>query len=292
MGMCLCTYPIIRSNMEENEQKNIIGTYEQIVAKEEKLEQVFQDAKAYNEMLNQSKGALVGDLNRTILSDENYRKQLKFNENGIMGAIEIPKIHVDLPIWHGTEEDAISNGAGHLQGSSLPIGGESTRCVLTSHRGLPSAKLFTRLDELKKGDLFYLHVCGEVFAYQVSSIEIIEPDELEKLNIIAGKDIVSLVTCTPYGINTQRLVVNGERVEYSEKVYEKIEPKFLSFREMIFLLLPFLFAGTALVKYVMDRRRWKKYEKQERYRVSDTLHLGNVNDGKHGNGKRRRNHTN
>lgn len=292
MGMCLCTYPIIRSNMEENEQKNIIGTYEQIVAKEEKLEQVFQDAKAYNEMLNQSKGALVGDLNRTILSDENYRKQLKFNENGIMGAIEIPKIHVDLPIWHGTEEDVISNGAGHLQGSSLPIGGESTRCVLTSHRGLPSAKLFTRLDELKEGDLFYLHVCGEVFAYQVSTIEIIEPDELEKLNIIAGKDIVSLVTCTPYGINTQRLVVNGERVEYSEKVYEKIEPKFLSFREMIFLLLPFLFAGTALVKYVMDRRRWKKYEKQERYRVSDTLHLGNVNDGKHGNGKRRRNHTN
>lgn len=292
MGMCLCTYPIIRSNMEANEQKNIIGTYEQIVAKEEKLEQVFQDAKAYNEMLNQSKGALVGDLNRTILSDENYRKQLKFNENGIMGAIEIPKIHVDLPIWHGTEEDVISNGAGHLQGSSLPIGGESTRCVLTSHRGLPSAKLFTRLDELKKGDLFYLHVCGEVFAYQVSTIEIIEPDELEKLNIIAGKDIVSLVTCTPYGINTQRLVVNGERVEYSEKVYEKIEPKFLSFREMIFLLLPFLFAGTALVKYVMDRRRWKKYEKQERYRVSDTLHLGNVNDGKHGNGKRRGNHTN
>lgn len=292
MGMCLCTYPIIRSNMEANEQKNIIGTYEQIVAKEEKLEQVFQDAKAYNEMLNQSKGALVGDLNRTILSDENYRKQLKFNENGIMGAIEIPKIHVDLPIWHGTEEDVISNGAGHLQGSSLPIGGESTRCVLTSHRGLPSAKLFTRLDELKEGDLFYLHVCGEVFAYQVSTIEIIEPDELEKLNIIAGKDIVSLVTCTPYGINTQRLVVNGERVEYSEKVYEKIEPKFLSFREMIFLLLPLLFAGTALVKYVMDRRRWKKYEKQERYRVSDTLHLGNVNDGKHGNGKRRRNHTN
>ena len=292
MGMCLCTYPIIRSNMEENEQKNIIGTYEQIVAKEEKLEQVFQDAKAYNEMLNQSKGALVGDLNRTILSDENYRKQLKFNENGIMGAIEIPKIHVDLPIWHGTEEDVISNGAGHLQGSSLPIGGESARCVLTSHRGLPSAKLFTRLDELKEGDLFYLHVCGEVFAYQVSTIEIIEPDELEKLNIIAGKDIVSLVTCTPYGINTQRLVVNGERVEYSEKVYEKIEPKFLSFREMIFLLLPLLFAGTALVKYVMDRRRWKKYEKQERYRVSDTLHLGNVNDGKHGNGKRRRNHTN
>lgn len=292
MGMCLCTYPIIRSYVEANEQKNIIGTYEQIVAKEEKLEQVFQDAKTYNEMLNQSKGALVGDLNHTILSDESYRKQLKFNENGIMGAIEIPKIHVDLPIWHGTEEDVISNGAGHLQGSSLPIGGESTRCVLTSHRGLPSAKLFTRLDELKKGDLFYLHVCGEVFAYQVSTIEIIEPDELEKLNIIAGKDIVSLVTCTPYGINTQRLVVNGERVEYSEKVYEKIEPKFLSFREMIFLLLPFLFAGTALVKYVMDRRRRKKYEKQERYRVSDTLHFGNVNDGKHGNGKRRRNHTN
>ena len=293
IGMCLCIYPIISGYIESEKQKSIIGTYEQIIAREENLEEVLRDAETYNETLNQTKGALVGNLHHTILSDKNYRKQLNINGNGIMGAIEIPKIHVDLPIWHGTEEEVLSNGAGHLQGSSLPVGGESTRCVLTSHRGLPSSKLFTRLDELKEGDLFYIHVCGEVFAYQVSNIEIIEPDELEKLDIIAGKDMVSLVTCTPYGINTHRLVVNGERVEYREKVYERIEPKLLSFREMIFFLLPFIFIGTALVKLVIaGRRRWKVDEKQEMCRVHDTLRHGNIDCGKRCKSKRRRNHTN
>ena len=293
IGMCLCIYPVISGYMESEKQKSIIGTYNQIVEREENPEEVLRDAETYNETLNQTKGALVGNFHHTILSDENYRKQLNLSENGIMGAIEIPKIHVDLPIWHGTEEEVLSNGAGHLQGSSLPVGGESTRCVLTSHRGLPSSKLFTRLDELKEGDLFYIHVCGEVLAYQVSTIEIIEPDELDKLNIIAGRDIVSLVTCTPYGINTHRLVVNGERVEYREKVYERIEPKLLSFREMIFFLLPFIFIGTALVKLVIaGRRRWKLYEKKEMRRVHGTLHHGNIDYGKRCKSKRRRNHTN
>lgn len=293
IGMSLCIYPIISGCIESKKQKSIIGTYEQIVAREENLEEVLRDAEKYNEALNQTKGAFVGDFHHTILSDENYRKQLNLNKNGIMGAVEIPKIHVDLPIWHGTEEEVLSNGAGHLQGSSLPVGGENTRCVLTSHRGLPSSKLFTRLDELEEGDLFYIHVCGEVFAYQVCTIEIIEPDELEKLNIIAGKDMVSLVTCTPYGINTHRLVVNGERVEYREKVYERIEPKLLSFREMIFFLLPVIFLGTVLVKLVIARRRrWKVYEKQEMRDIHDALRHGDVDYGKRCKSKRRRKHTN
>ena len=182
-----------------------------------------------------------------------------FNQGtGVMGSIEIPKIGVDLPIYHGTDDDVLSNGIGHLEGTSLPVGGASTHCVLTGHRGLPNSKLFTRLDEIEENDLFYLNIFGETLAYKVNQIEVIEPDEVDKLNIQEGKDLVSLITCTPYGLNTHRLVVTGERVSYEKKVYENIKPNMLSGRELIFGALPFIFIGIQLISFIRQKMKERK----------------------------------
>ena len=243
--------------IERRFQEETVATYtqelNQISTKE--AERILQEAKEYNNVLSQTKGAVIGNLNEHILSDESYNEQLNVSGNGVMGAIEIPKINVNLPIWHGTEEEALSNGAGHFRDSSLPVGGMNSRCILTSHRGLPSAKLFTRLDELEMGDLFYLQVCGNTLAYQIYEIEVIEPDELEKLRILPEKDIVTLVTCTPYGLNTHRLVVSGERVSFEQKSYDAIEPKMLSLRELVFLCIPGIFVFTVLFMYMREKMK-------------------------------------
>ena len=175
-----------------------------------------------------------------------------------MGSIEIPKINVDIPIYHGTSDEVLSTGVGHLQDSSLPVGGNNSRCILTGHRGLPNSKLFTRLDELEIDDLFFISTCGEVLAYRITDIKIMEPEEAEMLGILPEKDLCTLITCTPYGINTQRLVVTGERVPYEEVQYDNIEKNFPSFREIFFAALPFLFIVVGLISFF----RRKKHEKQ------------------------------
>ena len=141
-----------------------------------------------------------------------------------MGYLEIPAIAVRVPILHGTGEDALTQGAGHLIGSSLPVGGSGTHCVLAGHRGLPSSKLFTDLDLVKEGDLLYLHVLDQTLGYEVDQIRIVEPKETESLKIQLEEDLVTLVTCTPYGVNTQRLLVRGHRIELTEKTLEEAVP--------------------------------------------------------------------
>lgn len=150
-----------------------------------------------------------------------YEDILKVNEEGMMGTVEIPKISVNLPIYHGTEKEILEKGIGHLKGTSFPVGGENTHCSLTGHTGLNSAKMFTDLTELEEGDLFFLHVLGETLAYEVCEIQVVLPDEVNSLYITKGKDLVTLITCTPYGVNTHRLFVTGERTEYTEEVYEE-----------------------------------------------------------------------
>ena len=201
----------------------------------------------------------IDHLENGLLSDENYESLLN-SGTGIMGNIEIPKISVNLPIYHGTSEEVLSNGIGHLQGTSLPIGGMNTRSVLTGHRGLPNAKLFTRLDEMEKGDLFYLNIFGKTLAYQVNKIEIIEPEDMESLGIAEGKDLVSLVTCTPYGLNTHRLIVTGERIEYEKQVKERIKPELFSVREFFFMALPFLMILIQIIVYLINRKKRCKSE--------------------------------
>lgn len=236
----------------------MISTYESKVKHTDKakINEQIQRAHNYNDMLFQTMGASVGDIDTDILSDESYENILNLSDNGIMGSIEIPKIGVDLPIYHGTSDDVLSNGVGHLQNSSFPVGGENTRTVLTGHRGLPNAKLFTRLDELKKDDLFYIHVGNKTLAYQIYKIEIVKKEEApDVLGIEEGKDLATLLTCTPYGINTHRLILTGKRVPYSEKKKEAIEPEMMSWRELLFTALPFLIVFMLVIRFIILNKR-------------------------------------
>lgn len=264
-GLLLCAYPLIASVMDQNYQQSVIKTYqgEMNQTSDAKVQEAKKEAIRYNEMLWQANGIIVGNMEQGILGEESYQEQLNLSGTGMMGTISIPKINVNLPIYHGVEEEVLVNGVGHLPESSLPVGGENTHCLLTGHRGLPNAKLFTRLDEMETGDLFFVTVCGEKLAYQVSEIDIIHPEDVEGLGIQAEKDLVSLITCTPYGLNTKRLVVTGERIPYTEKQEQEIVPGSMSFRELVFTMLPFLYLAIGIGSVVAKKKWGKDSEKQE-----------------------------
>ena len=264
-GLLLCAYPLIASVMDQNYQQSVIKTYqgEMNQTSDAKVQEAKKEAIRYNEMLWQANGIIVGNMEQGILGEESYQEQLNLSGTGMMGTISIPKINVNLPIYHGVEEEVLVNGVGHLPESSLPVGGENTHCLLTGHRGLPNAKLFTRLDEMETGDLFFVTVCGEKLAYQVSEIDIIHPEDVEGLGIQAEKDLVSLITCTPYGLNTKRLVVTGERIPYTEKQEQEIVPGSMSFRELVFTALPFLYLAIGIGSVVAKKKWGKDSEKQK-----------------------------
>lgn len=245
-GFLLLLYPLISNMVHQRQQSDAVASYDSAVSNrsEEEIQEILNQATEYNNMLFQSNGAIVDNMDTSILSDESYNSLLN-QANGIMGSIEIPKIDVDLPVYHGTEDDVLSVGVGHIQGTSLPVGGENTHCVLSGHRGLPGSSLFTRLDEMKEGDLFFLSVMGETLAYKVYDIQVVDPDNTEVLEITVGKDDVSLVTCTPYGLNTHRLVVTGERVPYEESDYNSIGSELPSLRELLFIAIPFVLLAVA-----------------------------------------------
>ena len=264
VGILLCLYPFISGIVHRREQKSVISTYESHIMQDTKeMDKVFEKAKEYNRVLNDTKGIVIESSLQEMsgLSDEEYNNQLNMAGSGVMGSLEIPKIDVNLPIYHGTEDSVLSKGVGHLQGSNLPVGEENTRSILTGHRGLPNAKLFTRLDELKKGDLFFIRVCGKTLAYKVEKTEVIKPEEAETLSVVSGKDLVSLVTCTPYGINTHRLVVTGERVPYEQKVQENIKKDLFSLEESILIAV---LVGLIVVYIVCQKRKERKNEIQEK----------------------------
>ncbi len=247
VGIICCSYPLVASIYESYIQKDTISTFSRAVESADPVDvdTIMKEAREYNDLLWQARGAIVGRVDADFYSDKNYNDQLKFGDSDVMARIEIPKINVDLPIYHGTSEEILKIGVGHLQGTSLPVGGESSRSILTGHRGLPNSKLFTRLDELVKGDLFYITTGDETLAYKVSRIEVIEPEEMDTLDTQAGKDLVTLITCTPYGLNTHRLLVTGERVPYQALEKDAIVPGTMSLREIVFAVLPFAFIGIA-----------------------------------------------
>lgn len=265
IGFLLCCYPLISGIVGYRNQQNAISSYTSKLEQQDKtkIQEALKSANKYNDVLYQTMGAIVGN-SSSILSDENYKKMLDLTGTGIMGSLEIPKINVDLPIYHDTTDEILSKGVGHVVDSSLPVGGTNTRSLLTGHRGLPTAKLFTRLDELEKGDFFFIKVCDQTLAYQVNKIEEIKPEDVEKLTIEPDKDLVSLITCTPYGINTHRLIVTGERVEYNEKQKEEIQDKMMSPRELIFTALPFVFLTVFIYMIYKERRLSKKNEVKEK----------------------------
>lgn len=212
-GLSLLLYPTVSNYWNSLHQSRAIAAYVEQVAQidNETFDQLREQARAYNR-------TLVGKAYRydmTRQEREEYLGLLNVSGNGIIGYIEIPDIHCELPIYHGTDADALQIGVGHIEGSSLPVGGESTHCAISGHRGLPSAKLFSDLDKLTVGDRFSLRVLDDTLTYEVDQIHTVLPGEMDELEIVEGEDYCTLVTCTPYGINTHRLLVRGYRVENS-----------------------------------------------------------------------------
>lgn len=210
-GVSLLLYPSLSDYWNSMHQTRAIASYAETVSQLDtaQYDEMWKAAQDYNRSLAQRETAFA-------LTDEQkaaYESLLDVSGLGVMGYIEIPEIDCSLPIYHGTEESVLQVAAGHLEWSSLPVGGEGTHCVLSGHRGLPSAKLFTNLDKLAVGDTFLLRVLDEVLTYEVDQILIVEPEQVDALGIVPGEDYCTLVTCTPYGINTHRLLVRGHRVE-------------------------------------------------------------------------------
>ena len=222
-GLSLLLYPFIANEWNTYRQKQLISNYESVVADREAAGEIdyeaeMEKAKAYNDDLVPS---ILPDSFAVAAAadepDEAYMSALNIAGDEVMGIVEIPKIDISLPIFHTTSQEVLEKGAGHLEGSSLPVGGESTHAVITAHRGLPSAALFTDLDRLAEGDHFLIHVLDETLCYEVDQILTVEPDETDALAVEEGEDLVTLVTCTPYGVNTHRLMVRGHRVPYVEE---------------------------------------------------------------------------
>ncbi len=211
-GLSLFLYPTFSNLYNEYLNKQLIGDYKEVFAdiKPEQHQKAKADALSYSE--NRSNPDKLEELGLT------YEEVLNVAGNGIMGYIEIPKISVSLVIYHSIDENVLQKGIGHVPESSLPIGGKNTHCVLAGHTGLPSAKLLTNIDHMKIGDTFYIHVLDEVLEYQIDDISVVEPDEVSRLNVISGKDCVTLVTCTPYGVNSHRLLVRGVRVDSKDNL--------------------------------------------------------------------------
>lgn len=257
VGLSLMLYPSFSNWWNEAHQSRAIAAYSQEVSKldENRYDELWQQAWEYNR-------SLVGRENAYLLDDSQkaeYERLLDVSGMGIMGYIEIPSLKVSLPIYHGTEESVLQVAVGHLEWTSLPVGGESTHCVLSGHRGLPSAKLFTDLDRLVVGDRFRLGVLDQVLTYEVDQILIVEPQDTEALLIEEGKDLCTLVTCTPYGINTHRLLVRGHRVE-TEKDAKNVRVTSDAIQIEPYLVAPVVAAPILLVLLLgllIPRRRKK-----------------------------------
>lgn len=211
LGLCLLLYPAVSDWFNSFHQSKAISTYTEKVENmgDAEYEEFLLSAEEFNSLIRQ-KGGLK------YLTDEELKKYndtLDITGTGVMAYIDIPAINVSLPVYHGVSDIVLQVAVGHIEWSSLPVGGKSTHCVLSGHRGLPSAKLFTNLDKLSEGDVFMLHILNETITYQVDQILIVSPENTDSLGIVDGEDFCSLVTCTPYGVNSHRLIVRGHRID-------------------------------------------------------------------------------
>lgn len=260
MGLSVLLYPTVSNWWNSRVQTRAIASYDAALQEmdEKDYTALFEQADAYNAALRELSSPLTS-------YDEvaGYEDILDITGTGIMGYITIPRIEVELPIYHGTDEGVLQVAAGHLKGTSLPVGGAGTHCVISAHRGLPSAKLFTDLDELEVGDTFTITVLDRLLTYEVDQIHIVLPEETEELEIVDGKDYVTLLTCTPYGINTHRLLVRGHRVDNADTTVihvtnEAYELDPMTFAPIIAVPILLVLLIVLLVKY---RSKDKKDEK-------------------------------
>ena len=259
-------YPTVSNYLYEKNGARVISSYDENAVRlsESEKQAMLEAARQYNRELLGNIELLdpFSPLKKEV--DARYQSLLNTNEAGMRGYIRIPKIDVELPIYHGTEERILQSGVGHFEGTSLPVGGESSHTVLTGHRGLPSKLLFTDLDQMKEGDIFYLKILGETFAYKIDQILTVLPENTKALTIEPGKDYATLVTCTPYAVNTHRLLVRGSRIPYEEAVRqvpdEKITPT-LPFQVKVLLA-----AIGVLVLIFIVYQLWKKTRRRKEMR--------------------------
>ncbi len=217
MALGLTLYPLVSNYVNQKYASEIQTAYQELIQQTDDsvLQEAMQRAIAYNLAITPGTADAYSE-EALVTAAEDYGNQLDIAGNGIIGYVEIPKIRVNLPIYHGTDAEVLDRGVGHLLGSSLPVGGKNTHTILSGHSGMASQKMFTDLEQLAKGDVFYLNVLNETLAYQVTEINTVLPYETDLLGIVPGEDLCTLVTCTPYGINTHRLLVRGSRIPYEE----------------------------------------------------------------------------
>lgn len=254
-GVFIMFYPTFSNMWNDHFFKNTITNYEKDVnGQKDRTEKELLLAREYNDNLLPKRVPDAFSV-RDGKTDREYEEILNISKDGMMGYIDIPVIDIEIPIYHYTNEDTLKKGAGHLFGSSLPVGGKGTHCVLSAHRGLPSAKLFSELNLVETGDAFYIHVLGKTLKYEVDQIMVVEPYQTESLAVSEGKDLVTLVTCTPYGVNTQRLLVRGHRVP-NDSESAGIEKK-RDYKRLLLTLLCVL-GGMAMaycITHVLDKRK-------------------------------------
>ena len=276
-GLVVFLYPIVSNQWNEYHQSRAIASYTEAVAdlSEDDYDALWAAAEAYNSSIvtNTYTADSFSDQQENLEGTE-YWSLLNLNDDGIMGYISILKIEVKLAIYHGTSDSVLQVGAGHMSGTSLPIGGEGTHSVIAAHRGLPSAELFTNLDQLEVGDKFYIHILGEVLAYEVDQIlPMVDKDDTDALKeamaIEEGEDYVTLFTCTPYGVNSHRLLVRGHRTEYygedDEEETTPVESMLQSVRDYYMLYLLGIFAAAILITLMIRivRNRWISRKERE-----------------------------
>lgn len=255
VGLSLLLYPSFSEFWNSKHQSHVIENYidEVLEIDNNDYESMIQEAIEYNEKLD--KGSTRWTPSKEEIKE--YNRLLNIGGTDIMGYVEIPSLKISLPIYHGVDDSVLQIAVGHIQGSSLPVGGEGTHTVISGHRGLPSAKLFTNIDELEEGDVFYLCILDEVLTYEVDQIRVVEPDDLSELEIIENEDLCTLITCTPYGINTHRLLVRGHRIETVKKNFIRVSADAMQIDEMVvasFVAVPILLL---LLMWLLIRYRKK-----------------------------------
>lgn len=260
IGLAILLYPFISQYWNSLVQSKAISDYDKIFSKlnDNDYSDMFDKANMYNQELNKLQFPLT-----QYKEISNYSSLLDVNNNGMMGYITIPKLKIELPIYHGTTSAVLNIAVGHLEGSSLPIGGESTHSILSAHRGLPSAKLFTNLNKLELGDTFTITIIDKKLTYQIDNIVTVEPTDISNLEIIEGEDYVTLITCTPYGLNTHRLLVRGTRIDNIEEKKIIITSDALVLDKSIVAIvisIPILLILTIWVILKPIKRKYKKEE--------------------------------
>lgn len=261
-GLSLLLYPTVSDRWNRMHQTRAITAYAEAAASldDADYERILADAHAYNEAL----AAQDGGVELIMEKREQYEAMLNITGQGIMGYIDIPKIDCHLPIYHGTSEGVLQTAIGHLEGSSLPVGGESTHCVLSGHRGLPSARLFTDLDQIVVGDLFMVCVLDEILTYEVDQILVVLPEDMEALAIEPGEDFCTLVTCTPYGVNSHRMLVRGRRTDsLSEEEAQRVTADAVQIETPLVVsvaAVPMILVLTVSLIYAVRRRKRRKQD--------------------------------